>query len=367
MKKIQNRNLQVIILLLALLAVVSQPIFANSAAQEEPPYRYYFPLIFSKSAVPPAYFTTSWYMTPQNVSLTYQMGCQAGVQTVQIPGAQDSLVILDFGQPWGDGIQYGTLLLREPAYDLNSTNDIIIYTKNYINGYMACSDGVSKIDVGIGTTNFAYYINGVCSQASWYCTESRAYAHGGAWAEMVRTVYNWVISSGYGARVRVSGATDIELAWNYASISRKWVEGFDAHDNSQVIFYEYGTCDGCPTRLAPNNNPDLYYDWTFPNVHYVSWWAAPAWPIPEIYANSGINARQWAYLSKWGTEQGYSRMQFLSAFTQYQACLSSPGDTLCPLLDNTPQEAWYQLFSETNYWTQTALPAIPWMTDIDWP
>ena len=227
---------------------------------------------------------------------------------------------------------------------------------------MACSDGVSLLDVGIGTTNYARYVDGVCTSLSWYCTETRAYNHGFAWAAMVRSVQSWLISTNFAREVKVSGATDIELAWNYARISNKWVDGFDANDNNQVIFYNFGTCDGCPTRLAPNPNPDLVYDWTFPLVHYAAWRAAPAWPIPEIYATNGINARQWAYLSKWGTDQGYSKMQFLSALTQYQACNAN-----CPGLDNTPQQAWQQLYDETKIWPVTQLINIPWMTDIEWP
>ena len=90
----------------------------------------------------------------------------AGNQTKTVTGAQDSLVILDFGQPWSDGIQFGTLLLQEPGYELASTNDIIIYVKNFIIGYMACSDGVSTIDVGIGTSNYARYLNGVCTNGA---------------------------------------------------------------------------------------------------------------------------------------------------------------------------------------------------------
>lgn len=365
MKKIKMSSLPALMTGFLLLSLSWQVVYAASLQQDSPPYRYFFPVAYKAPAfvpTPPNYYTTSWYMTPANVTRTYQMGCQAGTQTTQLGGVQDSLVILDYGQPWSDGSQFGTLLLNEPAYDLNSTNDIIIYTKNFINGYMACSDGVSKIDIGVGTTNFAYYIDGVCTSRSWYCTDARAYDHGYAWAGMVRTLYNWVISSGYGGQVKVSGATDIELAWNYAHISTKWVEGFDANDNNQVIFYNFGTCDGCPTRISPNTNPNLVYDWTFPQVHYAAWRAAPAWPIPEIYATSGINARQWAYLSKWGVDQGYSKMQFLSALTQFQACGGS-----CDGTDNTPQQAWQQLYDETKFWIQTSLTTIPWMTDIDWP
>ncbi|PKO12618.1 MAG: hypothetical protein CVU39_23320 [Chloroflexi bacterium HGW-Chloroflexi-10] len=342
--------------------------------QAEPPYISYFPIIAQAEptptqppAVPPAYYTTSWYMTPLSVTTTYAKGCAAGNQTKTVAGAQDGLIILDYGQPWSDGIQYGTLLLTEPTYNLNSTNDIMVYTRNFINGYMACSDGISTIDIGIGTTNYVYYIGEEnCYGQNWFCTTGRAYNHGKAWAQMVLSMHNWVAQQGYAAQVTVSGATDIELSWNYATVSRAWVDGFDDFDNDTVIFYNYGTCDGCPTRLAPKDDPDLVWDWTMSDVHYTAWRAGAVWPIPEIYDNEGILARQWAYLSKWGVSRGYTRMYFLSALTQMQACIGN-SDPHCSYLDNTPVQAWHQLHDELNYWPETAQYTIPWMTDIDWP
>lgn len=387
-----KRFIQTLFFILILCVFAWRTVFAAPAGQDPPPYEYYFPLVYQQypiptptptvtptptktptatatsAPVPPAFYTTSWYMTPANVTRTYQMGCDAGQKTVVLPGTQDALIILDYGQPWGDGLQYGTLLLREDGYDLTSTNDITIYTQAFITGYMACSDHVSTVDIGVGTTNYARYVDGVCTSLSWFCTPTKATNHGRAWATMVRNLNNWVNTKGYTSQVAVSGAIDIELAWNYATISTAWANGFDANDNNEVIYYNYGTCDGCPTRLAPNLNPNLVYDWTMSSVHNTAWRLQPAWPIPEIYADNGINARQWAYLSYWGVTQipPYPKMVFLSAMTQYQACASTDDD-LCEYLDNTPQQAWYQLFSEVNYWPSTALSYIPWMTDIDWP
>jgi hypothetical protein len=281
------------------------------------------------------------------------------------------LVILDFGQPWGEGSQYGTLLLQEPQYNLASTNDIIVYVKNFISGYMACSDGVSTIDVGIGTSNFALYRDGVCTSLSWFCTEEKAYNHGKAWAAMVNTVNNWVIQNNYASLVTVSGANDIELSWNTAKITIAWVDGFndgnnDANGNDKFVFYNYGACEGCPTRLAPNTNPDLVFDWTLFYVHYTAWRVSPAWPIPEIYNENGYNARQWAYLSYWGVTRPtpYAPIYFSGEMTQYQACGGAPE---CTGINNTPVQGWTQLLSEINYWPQTSQTTIPWMTDIDWP
>ena len=161
------------LVLIISVGLIWQTVNAAPALQIEPPFVFYFPIIQksdptpvpsptpSPTAVPttppgpPAYYTTSWYMTPSSVSTTYDKGCLAGNQTKTVAGAQDSLVILDFGQPWGDSTGYGTILKHEPGYDLTSTNDIIIYVRNFIDGYIGSSDGVSTIDVAIGTSNFA--------------------------------------------------------------------------------------------------------------------------------------------------------------------------------------------------------------------
>lgn len=386
----QKRRILFSLVILISVGLIWQTVYAAPALQGDSPFIFYFPIIHKSEPTtvpsptpsptpipttppgPPAYYTTSWYMTPSSVNTTYNKGCQAGNQTKTVTGAQDSLVILDFGQPWSDGNQYGTLLLQEPGYDLASTNDIIIYVKNFISGYMACSDGVSTIDVGIGTSNFALYRDGVCTPLSWFCTEERAYNHGKAWAAMVNTVNNWVIQQGYASQVTVSGANDIELSWNTAMITIAWVDGFndannDATGMDKFVFYNYGACEGCPTRLSPNTNPDLVFDWTLFYVHYTAWRVSPAWPIPEIYSTSGINARQWAYLSYWGvTNRGYPPIYYLGEMTQWQAC---SGDPYCvdTGTNNTPVQGWTQLFNEINYWPQTSQTSMPWMTDIDWP
>ncbi len=90
-----------------------------------------------------------------------------------------------------------------------------------------------------------------------------------------------------------------------------------------------------------------------------------AWPIPEIYLTNGYMANQWANLSKVGVDLGYSPMYFLGAMTQLQACGGS--DDPRPKLDNTPVEAWYQLYLALNKRPETAQSTIPYMTDIDWP
>jgi hypothetical protein len=365
----RSRVLLTIFLIICFVGVL----FSNAtgvSSQEPSDSKVFLPIILKNPLpTPPTYYSTSWYVTPYSVNNMYQSGLKAAAIT-QPAGRQDQLLILDFGQPWSDGIQYGTLLLREPDYNLASTTDIIIYSKNFINGFMVGSDGESKLDLGIGTTNYARYVNGVCSEISWFCTTTRAYNHGKAWALMIKDLNNWVIQQGYAGRVSVAGANDIELAWNYATITYAWAKGFDDFDEGKYIYYNYGACEGCDIGInlsvPPNPEKDLVYDWTPRKAHYTAWGISPAWPIPEIYLNNGYHANQWANLSKVGVDIGDNRMYFFSALTQYQACLGS-SDPTCPATDNTPVEGWTQLLIALNKRLETAQSTIPYMTDIDWP
>ncbi|MDO9086790.1 MAG: hypothetical protein Q7U53_11335 [Anaerolineaceae bacterium] len=373
----QNRVLWSIVLMTSLVGVL----FSNAtvaSSQDEQPYKTYLPLIFKNP--PPSYYSTSWYVTYGMLQTTstgkrniYYKGVQAGNLTAPT-GRQDQLVILHFGRPRQVGTQIGTRVYLDSSGEVTSINDIIIYTKDYINGYMvgalANNDMESKLELGVGTSNlnYDYWDKGVC--LGYFCSTDEAYAHGKAWAQMVGTLNDWVKAQGFASRVSVAGASDIELTWNSAKITHAWVDGFDDYDQDKYIYYNFGTCEGCDIginlNVPPNPEKDLTGDWTHAKVHYSAWGVSPAWPIPEIYLNNGWNAYQWANLSKVGVDIGYNRMFFFSALTQYQACLGS-NDPYCPATDNTPLEAWNQLLTALNNRPETAQNYIPYMTDIDWP
>jgi hypothetical protein len=355
--------------------------FSLASSQDESPYHTYLPLILKNGIPdPPPYFSTTWYVTLGMLATTstgqrniYYKGVQAGNLTAPT-GRQDQLVILHFGRPRNVDSQIGTRVYWDTSGDVTSIKDIIIYTKDFINGYMvgalANNDTESKLELGVGTSNlnWDYLYQGVC--LGYFCTTEDAYNHGKAWAQMVGTLNDWVIAQGFASRVSIAGATDIELAWNSAKISHAWVDGFDDYDQGKYIYYNFGTCEGCDIGInlsvPPNPDKDLTGDWTHAKVHYSAWGVIPAWPIPEIYLNNTYNANQWANISKVGVMLGYVPIYFLSPLSQYQACFGSD-DTSCPYTDNTPQEAWIQLFKAINTRPETAQKYIPYMTDIDWP
>ena len=378
-----NKYFRVFLSVLILVSMVGA-LFSNVSivsSQEEQPHQVYLPLVLKNVLPdPPSYYSDTWYVTigllqtaSSGKRYIYHKGVEAGNLTAPT-GRQDQLVILHFGRPRQVGTQIGTRVYLDTSGEVTSINDIIIYTKDFINGYivgaLANNDTESKLELGVGTSNLNYDYLDVGTCLGYFCTTAEAYAHGKAWAQMVATLNDWVIAQGYASRISVAGASDIELAWNSATITHAWVDGFDDFDQGKYIYYNFGTCEGCDIGInfakPPDPNKDLTGDWTHAKVHYSAWGVPPAWPIPEIYLNNEYNAYQWANISKVGVMLGYIPMYFFSPLSQYQACLGSD-DTSCPYTDNTPQEAWRQLYKAINTRPETAQNYIPYMTDIDWP
>ena len=350
----------------ALFSVVS-PV----SGQTEPPNQVYLPVILKNSySEAPAYYGVSRYMNTVDPVKSYTYGCQAGSVDKQLEGKQDKIIILAYGQPWGENGEYGVWYY---SGTFANTTVIAESAKQFAYGYWVCtgSDTESTIELVIGTNNYARYINGICSAGSWFCNTTVAYEHGKRWAQMVKEVSDWVVKNGLAGQVSIAGGNDIEFLWNTPAITKAWVQGYDAFDDDKYKFYNFGTCDGCPyvgsTWHPPVNN------WSMSDAYYVAWGAAPVWPIPEIYLTTGKNAKEWAYLSYWGTNNGRSKIQFQGTLTQWQACLQRGG---CVVYDddgnilfgsnNTPEEGWSQMIKELNVWPSTAQWTIRWMTDIRW-
>jgi len=294
---------------------------------------------------PPRY-STSLYMKTINPLTLYSLGCVHGVRDMNLAGAQDSIVVLAFGRPTmsNEGIYGASLFGFGPA----STTEIAEAVQQFGAGYVACSleDTESRLRIGAGTSNYGDPV-----AISWW-------DHGRKWARMVNDINTWFSNQGLRTRVDAVGANDIELAWNNPTVTRAWVDGYDYAN--KYPYYDFGAVEGCPTRLAPNwscSSP-----WTKNDVWYVSYGAGPAYPLPLIYATTGVNARQWAWMSVYAVEQKGARMEFVGAFTQYQACQQRGG---CTGLDNEPDEGWQQLYNELKYDPRTA-QTLRWSTDIKW-
>jgi hypothetical protein len=246
-------------------------------------------------------------------STLYNLGCS---QT-----NQNGIVILDFGSPRFNGIEYGTTLFSKPAVFTASIAGIETSVKAFLNGYYTCA-GNGKVTDAVGTSNDGPEVTA---------------AHGLAWGQMIVRLNAYISGAFYGDRLSVAGASDIELMFSPPAIARAWVDGYKSA--SPIIeFFNYGDAAGCPPRLACING------WTQADIFYVSWGNPPSgdgrsFPVPEIYFNAPpstdpVNAKQWVNIATLYSSN--SPMYIPAVLTQWQACLDSPP---CDPT-NTPVQAW---------------------------
>ncbi|MBI4300227.1 MAG: hypothetical protein HY677_03750, partial [Chloroflexi bacterium] len=276
--------------------------------------------------------TLSWYIRTVDGATLYDMGCLSGRE------AHNGVLILDFGQAWLEGSTYGSIIF-DPYNSFASISQIEEATKAFLTGYWNCTPSWTYITVVIGTSNYHGYTTS---------------GHGQAWAQMVNRINDWITSpAGYASQEAVVGGNDMELSWNSAAATRSWAQGYASA--GLWPYYNFGACEGCPTKdywwWVPNNG------WTLEDVWFVSWGVANAWPLPEIYLESGINADQWQYLSRWSAVNHSQRMTSKGALSQWAAA------GLC--CTNTPAQAWMQLWNSLNADPLTAQD-LSWSTDISW-
>lgn len=186
----------------------------------------YLPLVFNNYPGPPP-ATTSRYLSTTDTTLLYTKGCNEGT------AGQNGVIVLDFGQPWVENSTYGVQLFNSQGFrTLTQVKDAAIA---FLGGYWDCSPSGAHLTLAIGTNNYGLYTN---------------WGHGQAWAQMVNEVDAWIKAEpNYESKETVVGANDIET-WNTASSTRAWVNGYDSVN--QQLYYNYGSCDGCPTRITPN-------------------------------------------------------------------------------------------------------------------
>ncbi|HVP20311.1 MAG TPA: hypothetical protein VMS73_00465 [Anaerolineaceae bacterium] len=308
----------------------------------------YIPAAIYTRPNPPVY-STSYYMLTVDGPTYYNMGCKLGQLDLNTPGSRDSVVVLDFGSPAKVGNEYGTdLFWMGPV----TISQITAAVKNFGAGYYTCvsTDHDSKIYIALGTTNYHTKISNTADFAN----------HGSAWARMVNDLNTWFSGQGYAGQVLAVGANDIELSWNTPAITKAWVNGYNAAH--KYDWYDFGTLDGCAVRSYPDY-AKCGNGWTREDAWYVVYGTRPAWPLPEIYMTSGLNAQQWALLSRYSYTAKRYPFIFVGVFTQMQACAQAPGQ--CAGVDNTPAAGWNQLYDELRRDPNTGFTP-PLSSDIKW-
>jgi hypothetical protein len=324
----------------------------TQSAFGEQPNRYFLPLFFNQSGT---LASPSYYMTTLDYGFIYNLGCELGKSDLKQDGAQDNVAVLAFGYPrCFDSGGFGANLF---GFGPATLDDIGTAVKHFAAGYYICSgeDMDSNLVIGVGTSN---YLGGTepCQ------TESKANAHGKAWSGMVREINQWLVSQGIFHQVQAFGASDMELDWNSPEWSRAWLAGFEQVSGNFLL--HFGDAAGCPYEDNPTwaCGTPAYPHWTEEDVWYIAYGAPSALPLPLIYLTNGVHAKQWAHLSQYSVTQHGYRMDFTGVFTQWLACQQFGN---CDGIDNTPDQAYQQLFSELGK-SPTTAQNLHWKTDIRW-
>jgi hypothetical protein len=85
--------------------------------------------------------------------------------------------------------------------------------------------------------------------------------------------------------------------------------------------------------------------------------------MPQIYATTGVNARQWQKIDEYGARYQGDGMFFYGTMSQQGACFQVGG---CVLTNNSPETASGALFLFLNSSEWTRQASIETATDIYW-
>lgn len=308
---------------------------------------------FAMQTQPPT--TTSYYVavgsTETNTSIdswAYNAGYALGQRDLGLTGTQNSSVILDFGSPYYNGTSYGTTGRGR----FMSVNDVRLAVVAFAHGYY--------VGTGTDTSSQLTIITGVNNSGSTYID----YNDGRAWSFLIQNIASDFVTNGYSSQVSSRGGIDAEPDYSTATASSNWMSGYTSAYTSPYYVYDYGAASGCPQSGSTATAGSCNNSWTQYNVWYMSWGASPALPLPEIYATSGANAKQWQQLSLYSYLAYGAKMGISSPLSEYQACQQKGG---CAVLgiDNTASAAWSQLWTYLNADTRTAQNLV-WSDDISW-
>jgi hypothetical protein len=278
-------------------------------------------------------------MSTVNPHRVYAMGCRLGSRVVHGTEPVDALVVLAFGSPRHRGSRFGTTLYGHGFISIDAIRTAGV---RYAMGFWSCtrSRPDASLRVALGTTNYGNRVG---------------FFHGRAWARMVNAANDRLAALGFAARIDITGANDIEPGWGPPREARAWVRGYDSVN--EWPYYDFGGAAGCPPY------GDCEGRWTLEDVWYVSWGAAPALPLPEIYTKNGASARQWYHVSLYSAVRHRSPMTIAGVVSQRRACAQTPDP--CRGMNNTPPRAWRQLSKVLNADRRTA-QHLRWVTDMSW-
>ncbi|HEX8731262.1 MAG TPA: hypothetical protein VF725_04290 [Ktedonobacterales bacterium] len=263
-------------------------------------------------------------MSTTDTSTAYNLGCNQGKSDAGVSPHRNSEVVIDFG---GEDDNSGDTRLINGVYA--KVSDIEAAAVQFADGYWVCtgSDSTSVMQLGVGTSN------------SWVGSYQPSYSSGQSWANIVKSVQNTVNANGWESQVDVIGASDIEPGFSSYSAAYNWIQGYTSVDPAHYL--DYGSADGCSTT---SNNPHggCNNSWIMDNVWWVSWGAAPALAIPEIYCSA--QASQWTEIALDGVQYHGGSVWYDGPWDQYDLDYNT----------NTSNQAWSQFWGDLNNQSSTA-------------
>lgn len=288
---------------------------------------------------PPSAETRSYYVGRADDAAATQLGC--------FQAEKSGRMTLFFGAPTTVRGEYGATLWGAPDLTVWEIGERV---KSVVRGFAYCrQDPNHRLLIGMGTSTSA-----IDSRDDGWLR-----GHGDAWSRTVEALAAWV-NHYYPGYAQISAAWDVEPSWSTFHKAEQWMHGYDDYGGAQLL-YANSSADGCSFSSAANapcNN-----GWTQQYVWHLSWDHDPAIPIPQIYTNSGNQARQWQLIDLYGTLYWNDGMYFAGSMTQYGACLQVGG---CPTTDNTPHEGHDQLLWYLQSDARTTQPELDTMTDMNW-
>ena len=303
--------------------------------------------------------TTSYYVNTTDTETdaqlqnwAYQKGYALGQQTYASGNATDNAVILDFGQPRLVNGVYGASGYKSGTNYL-STNSITLAALYFAYGYW---NGIGTVKATplrmiIGTSN--------SGMNSW--TDANLYTHGQTWINMVKNIQYNVQYYGWSSKVATYGGNDIEMGYAPPAKTMQWVNGYNSQYASGFYLFDFGDANSCPQSGTTNVPAACANGWNQENVWQVSW-GNYSYPFPEIYSTAGGNAKQWQQLSLYSYLAHGGAMYITAPLSQSLACAQRGG---CTGTNNTPSQAWSQMWTYLNGDSRTAQNLI-WSSDIAW-
>jgi hypothetical protein len=283
--------------------------------------------------------TRSYYIGNASPDAAAKLGCDNA-------DTQGRLTLF-FGAPIETQGAFGTTLWGGADRTARQSADLV---RDFIRGYAWCrrSPG-QQVLVGMGTSNSTIDRR----------NDVWAYGHGAEWATAVRDAADWADAHFPGV-ARVYGAWDAEPSWSAPHRAEQWMRGYDSVPGRRALHANF-SADGCPRDSAVNGGCNN--GWNQEIVWRLAWRYDPSLPIPQIYATSGVNARQWQKIDEYGARAHGDGMTFSSAMAQHGACAQVGG---CRLIDLTPQAARDHLLNALNSSPLTQQATLENATDMHW-